>query len=584
MSFQARISSATRTPDGAAIALTVGLCPKPMIAGEKPPVPAMRVPYNELGFPGYAPALMRVGTYSMSTLHMLDSKHVLFTFSLRSLVPRLPGDDERDTDRLVAAEIIELPEGKVVARTQWRLHDHGRYLWRAGHGLFILRTADELSAFAPLRGLESGHPFERIAIPHRPGLPVVVATSPDGAILTVQVQEPGQTDDTELDGTPMRRHAIIEFYRISTSSAPEGPVELKPAGPVVGSPNFLHLPLDGDGYLWAENQNRGNWLVTFNEFGGKQEKLATIHSSCGPRLSLLSRGEFLAETCRGMDEAPMLASFGFDGHENWEEPVGTNLQPPTIVTAAEAGRFAISRLTTNSGGSSGTSTENPMAQELRVYQTESGDMLLRLQCSNPIRTSENFDLSPGWQHAGGVGPRWDRDLQAAGSDRSRSQGPGQRAKHDPAGDAGARDPGAHRAACGRRAAAAQRGGARRVPGRPPRAPHPCRTAMRRGRAARLGGRQVRLRPPMPTRPGRPQQAHQNLRRRVRLRRRASRSLVRGSLRPCFSRVSRRSTKARAARHSHSRPRGADERRKGQLALAFCFVELSLVRRPWSRAP
>jgi hypothetical protein len=136
---------------GLALTFTVFLagatCP-----AEAPPKPAMRLPLNELGFPGYAFSLLHAGA-SMATVHMLDGSHVLFTYSLRSLVPRLPGDDANDTDREVAAVLVEAPSGKVLARTKWHMHDHGRYLWSVGRGVFVVRSGADLSLLAPLQGL-----------------------------------------------------------------------------------------------------------------------------------------------------------------------------------------------------------------------------------------------------------------------------------------------------------------------------------------------------------------------------------------------------------------------------------------------
>lgn len=395
MSFLARTRMAICSGRFLTATLGLGLC-LPLVA-EKPPAASFRIPLANLGFPGYAPVLLRVGTYSMSTMHLLDNNHLLFTYSMRTLVPRLPGDDVNDSDRLVAAEILELPSGKVLARTQWRLHDHGRYLWRAGQGVFVLRTADELSTFAPLRGLASGTAFQRVALPHRPGLPQIVASSPDGAILMLEVQRP-EDDAVSGDddsGTPKPKHTTIEFFRISAPEQQDAPIELTSAG-AVGAPGLLRLVLDGDGYLWAEDVSRNNWQVSFNEYGGRSQNLTTIHSSCAPRVSLLSRGEFLLESCQGINDSPMLSVYGFDGHEDWEEPFSEDLQPPTVVAAPQGGRFVLSRLIANKSGTGiyDLAPDDPLSQEIRVYQTGSGDMLLRLQCAVPERTAENFDLSP----------------------------------------------------------------------------------------------------------------------------------------------------------------------------------------------
>lgn len=364
----------------------------PFAAAEKPPVPALRIPLTVLDFPGYPVALMHAGA-SMATVHMLDGTHALFTFSLRSLVPRLAGDDENDQDRLVAGEIVELPTGKVLARTQWHLHDHGRYLWSAGQGLFVLRSGQELSLFAPLRGLATGTSFQRTALPHRPGLPQLIESSPDGRILTVQLQHPEEqrSEQAEGDEQPRRKRTTIEFYRLSAGE-PERAVELRPAG-VVGAPGFLRLSLDGDGYLWAEDDVRNQWAVSFNEYEGKPQPLATVHSSCAPTLRLLSRSQFAALSCTGVSGSPQLTVYGFDGHENWEEPFGDTLQAPTFAMAPAAGRFAMSRFYA-SGTGSGQPGDSPLGEEVRIYQTESGTLLLHVLCDPVARTAENFDLAP----------------------------------------------------------------------------------------------------------------------------------------------------------------------------------------------
>ena len=363
--------------------------------GEVPPKPVARIPLSDLGFPGHTLSLMHAGA-SMATVHVLDGSHVLFTYSLRGLVPRLPGDDANDSDRQVAAVLVEVPSGKVLAQTKWHLHDHGRYLWNVGRGVFVLRSGGDLSVIAPLQGLTAGdEPFRRYALPHRAGQPVLVDGSPDGKIVTVELELPRTPTEAEDTEARKRKHYALEFYRVDLGEAPGVPLRIEPAG-AVGSPGLLRLAMDGDGYLWAEDGERGQWMLSFNEFGGKQQKLAPVLSSCHPRLSLLSRSQFLVETCRGSEQQPMLASFGFDGHENWQEQFGESLQPPTLALAPSAGRFALSRLVASSGGApvSGLISDDPLSQEIRVYQTESGDMLLHVQCAPAVRSAENFDLSP----------------------------------------------------------------------------------------------------------------------------------------------------------------------------------------------
>ena len=58
----------------------------------------------------------------------------------------LPDDD----DRTIGACLVELPSGKVLARTEWRDHDRLQYLWNLGHGRFLLRVRDRLTMIAPM--------------------------------------------------------------------------------------------------------------------------------------------------------------------------------------------------------------------------------------------------------------------------------------------------------------------------------------------------------------------------------------------------------------------------------------------------
>lgn len=362
----------------------------------KPPAPTLRIPLASLGFPGYRVALMHAGA-SMTTLHLLDKDHLLFTFGLRGLVPRLPGDDANDQDRLVGAELVQISTGKVLDRTEWHLHDHGRYLWGVGHGVFVLRSGDELSSFVPLRGLPTHSSFLRIAMPHHPGRPELISGSPDGEVITVESQRPNPAEEQGTGEAPKPKHTVMEFYRIAEPKEADQPVQLRAAGSV-GSPGLLRLPLDGDGYLWAnpKDADRYRWSVSFNEYEGKGQNLVALDSSCAPRMELLARSQFVAITCKGSEDSKLLSSYGFDGQLNWQQTLGAeSLQPPTFVAAPEAGRFAMSRLLASSAGLANSSLDDgTLSQSIRVFSTVSGFPLLSVLGIPAARTPENFDLSP----------------------------------------------------------------------------------------------------------------------------------------------------------------------------------------------
>src|SRR5712664_3031720 len=122
------------------------------------PEPALRIPLEDFGFQ-HLPAQFLLNGSSMLTLHYVDDKHLLLTFVVHRLIPRLPDEPEDDQDRIVDAVLLELPTGRPLARTSWHLHDHAQYLWNLGHGHFLLRIRDTLTTFAPLANLATSEPF-----------------------------------------------------------------------------------------------------------------------------------------------------------------------------------------------------------------------------------------------------------------------------------------------------------------------------------------------------------------------------------------------------------------------------------------
>ena len=363
---------------------------------QKAPQPWVSLKLADLGVPKIPPALVNVGQ-SMLTLNVIDDTHLLLTFSTRGLVPRDRDDPPEDDDRMVAAEVVEVPSGKVLGKTEWHMHDHARYLWALGKGRFLVRCRNRLFVITPGALLNTEEPLRPREFPDRPGIPMVARISPDASLLMVESmletpKKPGMQAAAETE--PKKAKVLIDFYRLGGGDAEESAMTMQMAGSVL-SPIALALPMDGDGYLWPGEPSRASWPVSFNEFGGKQVKVGTVNSSCAPRLQLVSRFQYVVFACQGSDDRLKMEAFGMDGHENWEEPLGNSLGTPVFAFAPEAGRFAISRISTVTPdmGLGGNPVPEGATQEMRVYQTESGDLLLRVPVSPVTRGAETFDLS-----------------------------------------------------------------------------------------------------------------------------------------------------------------------------------------------
>ncbi len=388
--------------------------------------PEIRLPLADLGYPGISPAFLSTGG-SMLTVHFADNDHLLVTYSLRGLIPRMADDRPGDEDRMVAAQLIDLSSHKVVAHTEWRLHDHGRYLWNLGNGRFLLRVQDSLSTFAPATNLGTKDPFLRTSFPRRLGSIEAVVVSSDNKLVTVETRPPQPKTDPEVKRAaafdPSKPHftsnanepppppppppprparpmptgppVIYDFFRISGAGSPSDPLLVEGAG-VFGADTVVALPLDGDGYLWPLDQSHGKWALSFHAFSGKDIPLAPIVSSCSPTVQRVSPSQFVSLNCHGLLGGPILTAYDFDKHEMWEEPLSTSPLPSTFSLAPSAGRFAMSRVSTmNSDAALATlSPDTGASQDVRVYQTQTGDLLLKVDCSPVYRSVENFDLAP----------------------------------------------------------------------------------------------------------------------------------------------------------------------------------------------
>jgi hypothetical protein len=370
--------------------------PKP----QAQPLPWVTISLSSLGVPTLPDSFLQVGA-SMLTLGVVDDTHLLVTFSTRGLVPRIPGDPPDDEDRMVAAELVELPSGHVVERTDWHMHDHSRYLWRLGKGRFLVRNKQDLFLLTPESRLKTDDPLKQIQFTVREGMPVAAFVSPEKGMLIVETVTPEEKAKLEMTSSNVvvnapKPRVTIDFFRLKGGDEPGSELKVRTSG-AVQAPAPMLLPMDGDGYLLPGDGQRGRWPVSFNEFGGREVKVGPVDSSCEPRLQMVSRFEYLAFTCMGTDERSRVKAYGMDGHETWEDSLGGTFGLPEFAFAPQTGRFAISRITSPAGATDdlgfGSVLPSTATQEVRVYQTESGDLLLKVQTTPVTKFAENFDLS-----------------------------------------------------------------------------------------------------------------------------------------------------------------------------------------------
>jgi hypothetical protein len=369
------------------------------------PEPPLRIPLENFGFQPL-PAQFLLNGSSMLTLHYVDDKHLLLTFVVHRLIPRLPDEPEDDQDRIVDAVLLELPSGRALAHTSWHLHDHAQYLWNLGHGHFLLRVRDALTTFAPLANLATREPFAQqpflVSAERRLAALII---SPDADLLIIETVKripPTPKPKAPILGpTPPQSPQLTErdpvqinFYRIHALDD-GSPVQVRPAG-AIQTPRAGDVPATTAGYLAVVDQGHQHWAFDFHSYAGEKAELSPFDSTCRPAPLFVSHSEFIAFGCRAGQSRQQLGGFNMRGEEMWEQGLFGDSIAPSIAYAPAGGRFALSRIMLHSSfiADQPISADQVSNQTVVVYQTGTGKQLLRADCSPVERAGQNFALSP----------------------------------------------------------------------------------------------------------------------------------------------------------------------------------------------
>lgn len=344
-----------------------------------------------IALPGYVPqqAKFLLDRTVYQTVDYVDEKHLLVTFPVKELLPRVVDDPEDDQDRMVKALLIELPSGQVVAETKWRLHDGWRYLWRLGRGQFLLRVRGRLSVFDPMAGLKAGKPFEDKELYIAEGVFKGINVSPDGTFLQIEMQEAAGEPKGELKQRAKSKTVFLE--------------QVESSGQVVyavrGDANFAgaaSVPMLASGLLDVMREDSQHWGFEWKPYGSRKAvDLAGLETSCAPLSAFVSNFEFIGVGCRGEATHSELGAFDLAGKALWVMVLAGESNSPSLRSAPRGGRFAYGRLLTTMGsGPMSNTPDTVLGQELQVFQTSSGRPLAKIVVIPPHQAGLNFDLSP----------------------------------------------------------------------------------------------------------------------------------------------------------------------------------------------
>lgn len=367
------------------------LCASGPLWAAKPPEPR-RIPLAPLGFENVSKRFLAEGS-SLLTVDFADDSHVLVTFAVHRLLTRIPGCPPEHQDHMITAVLVDLQSSAVVARAEWRVHDHGQYLWSLGQGIFVLRSGDHLSTFAPVVNLKRGQPFETRPLLAADRTIKALVLSHDRGLLTLETNERVLPETQSRDGQHAAHPMQLNFLRVQMPAVGGDTVRLVSAGTARASTGVV-LPNDSVGYVSAIDQGGGRWAFDFHEYSGKTHELALFDSSCAPHTTLVSSSEFVALACHGGSDRQLLAAFNLAGDEMWQQQFYRPYAFPVFAYAEDAGRFALSRMITNiSTAAASIGPEQIDSQTITVYQINSGKQLLTVDVTPVAKSGGNFALS-----------------------------------------------------------------------------------------------------------------------------------------------------------------------------------------------
>ncbi|MBS1821054.1 MAG: hypothetical protein JST61_03630 [Acidobacteria bacterium] len=382
------------------LALSLFFVTKP--ADAKGPGSVQRIPLEPLGFQLPQTQFLLAGN-TMMTLDYVDDQHLLLTYSAKRLLKRLPDCPPSDQDRVIDAVLVQLPDGKAVAHTSWRVHDRGQYLWNLGKGRFMLRNRDTLTTIAPAMNYAKGDAFrERPFIETKRRIGGVLL-SPNADLLVLETLDPlPQTSGLEeaASASPATgsgqshtgKPVQINFFKLRPSSDDE--VRITP-GAAARSRTPGRIPANAAGYISILDQGQQHWAFDFNGYDGTKKELAPFDSTCRPLPMLVSPGEFIAFGCHLGHTPQVIGGFNMRGEEMWEQNLPETYISPTFAYAPEAGRFAFSRVITHTSLITDETIMPELvdSQSIIVYQTESGRQILQVKATPVARAGQNFALA-----------------------------------------------------------------------------------------------------------------------------------------------------------------------------------------------
>ncbi|MEO6830143.1 MAG: hypothetical protein ABI164_10070 [Acidobacteriaceae bacterium] len=365
----------------------------PKLAGQtaksKQPQPEARIPVTAMGYmpPGSLPAF---DSKALVGVHFIDATHLLFTFGVKGLLHREGKCSGSDFQRIVRAVVLDVPSGKIERHATWRLYDFADYLWslggNLGGGKFLLRRCSQLDV------VDAALEIHPLIAPS--GTINAVGFSPDRSVLVVQQDAPGPAT---------RPKSAFPFAHPPVHAVDVNFIQLQPLAIVARSriPVPAAVPIVKQGILEALMAPHNRWTINLQPFHNPQSlhgaarKIATLRSSCMPRLTPLTDAVVVATICSSPSTRSFQA-FDLSGTMLWQLQFGRDRHQPRFLLTRTGAHFAIESLHANRSLAALDPLNSNVidAEAIDVYDTQTGTRIGGLQTMPIYTAGTNVDFSP----------------------------------------------------------------------------------------------------------------------------------------------------------------------------------------------
>ncbi len=353
--------------------------------------PTQEIDLSAWGFSGLSP-IARFHFRANVSVHFLDNNHLLVTFVAQRKLSRRPLEClPTHPCRTIHAVILDLASSKAVTETDWYQHDYGPYLWPLSPGRFLLRKSNSLYVLDSdlHETLLKDFPSELLWANVTPdGKQIVAETVLEGSSGTASeaTNRNQQTEDSR------RARVKIDFLNsisldVERSIQATGVIEFD--APSSGYADFTHSVRDN------------TWLVRFGPNVTQRQGVARVKSPCEPNLLFPTKNTLLVGRCSSNSRDYNVGAFSLTGHSLWRQRWPQLNHFPGLARSEDGSRFAVGTITASRETSSALKNNDEgdagwpdVEQDVRVFETASGKLILAARVRSVVLKNPNFALAP----------------------------------------------------------------------------------------------------------------------------------------------------------------------------------------------